>query len=238
LSRPSIGVSVVRRDARSYREYLQRIVEAGGIAIEITPEDSVSQIIGSLDGVLLPGGGDVEPSLYHAVSHPKTDGVRADLDALELALIAEARERELPLLAICRGHQLANVAFGGSLQQHIDAESHRTPTADPPAQWPSAWHNVRIEAPSRLAGLLGTGEIMVNSRHHQGVTAERLAPDLVAVAVSPDGFVEAAETADGSWLMSVQWHPERSEVIESFRPLFSGLIRAAQERRLAAQPQV
>jgi putative glutamine amidotransferase len=231
----TIGVSVPRQQSSAFKDYLQRIAEAGGEPVEITPDAHAAAVIDSLDGLLLPGGGDVEPARYGAQADPRTDGIRPDLDALELELVRLARGRALPILAICRGHQLVNVAFGGALHQHIEDDGHRSQQTDePPYRWPSRWHPVRIEPDSRLAALLGTPELTVNSRHHQAIRFEILAPGLHAVAFSPDGFVEASEPDDGSWLLSVQWHPERAEVIESCRPLFDGLLRAARERMDAA----
>jgi putative glutamine amidotransferase len=230
---PKIGLTVPRQQSSAYREYRQRIDESGGVAIEVTPQSTPSAVIAALDGLLLPGGGDVDPARYGEAARPETDGIRPDLDALEVELVRLARERRLPVLAICRGHQLLNVAFGGSLHQHIAGDAHR---AEEGEGHPSRWHTVRIAPESRLAGLLGPGELRVNSRHHQAVLPERLAPGLRAVAWSPDGLVEGMEPQDGSWLLAVQWHPERAEVIDRCRPLFDAFVDAALERRERGVP--
>lgn len=220
---PNIGVTVPRQQSSSYKEYRQRIDEAGGVAVEVTPESDLIAGIESLDGLLLPGGGDVDPARYGATPCPETTGIRTELDALEIELLRLARQRALPVLAICRGHQLVNVALGGSLQQHIAGDSHRS---EPVEGNPSRWHSVQMLGDSRLSHLLGTRELTVNSRHHQAVRPELLAPGLRAVAWTADGFVEGMEANDGPWLLSVQWHPERQEIIERCRPLFDGFIDA------------
>jgi len=130
----------------------------------------------------------------------------------------------MPILAICRGHQLLNVALGGALHQHIDGDNHRTQVGD---RQPSRWHDIGVEPACRLSALLGEGTHWVNSRHHQAVLLSTLAPELRPVAMSPDGFVEAMESRDGSWIVAVQWHPEREELREQSQALFEDFIEAA-----------
>jgi putative glutamine amidotransferase len=229
MKQPRIGISVLLRDSTRYQNYRQRVLEAGADPVEIAPDAGDSGLDG-LDGLLLTGGGDVDPTRYGAERHPQTDGVHPELDALELRLVAAARERDLPILAICRGHQLLNVALGGQLLQHIEGDQHRAHSTE---GYPSRWHTVRIEPGSRLASLLGTGELEVNSRHHQAVLPETLAPGLRGTAFSPDGLVEGMEGADGAWMTSVQWHPEREEVIDRCAALFEDFVRAAARREAA-----
>lgn len=232
MKRPRIGITVPRQQSAAYRDYLQRIVECGGEPVELTPPVPASGPAAPLlAGLLLPGGGDVAPARYGAKAHPETDGIRPELDELELGLVRHARESGIPILAICRGHQLLNVALGGALHQHIDGDGHRARADE---RYPSRWHEVRIEPGSRLAQLLGAGEQLVNSRHHQAVRPEIMAPELRAVARSRDGFVEAMESRDGAWVVSVQWHPERDEMRLRSRPLFEDLIRAATRRNMIA----
>ena len=153
---------------------------------------------------------------------------------MERTLILGARAAQLPILAICRGHQILNVALGGALHQHIDGDAHRAEAIEGN---PSRWHDVHVEAGSRLATFIGEGSHRVNSRHHQAVRPDLIARDLCAVALSPDGFVEAMESRDGAWIVSVQWHPERDEMIDASRPLFEGLIQAAAIRTAVGAPR-
>jgi putative glutamine amidotransferase len=237
VQQPLIALTVPRRQSAAYSDYVRRIEEAGGVAREVTPGSDLLDVVGGVDGLLLPGGGDVDPARYAESAHPETGGVLPDLDALEVDLLRLARKRAVPVLGICRGHQLINVALGGALQQHIDGDSHRAiPNDGPHWLWQSRWHSIEIEPKSRLAALFGAGEIEVNSRHHQAVRPALLAPGLRAVAVTPDGFVEASEAEDGSWLVAVQWHPERDEVKPAFGILFTAFIEAARNQA-ARNPQ-
>ena len=231
MKQPRIGITVLLRDSARYRNYLQRVREAGGEPVELAPEDrELGAGLDQLDGLLLTGGGDVDPARYGAEPHPQTDGIHPELDELEVSLVRAARERELPILAICRGHQLLNVAFGGRLLQHIDGDQHRAHSTE---GYPSRFHQVQIEPGSRLRSLLGNDALEVNSRHHQAVLPETIAPGLRATAFSPDGLIEAMESTDGSWVTSVQWHPEREECIDRCAPLFEDFVRAAARREAA-----
>ena len=231
MRQPRIGITVLLRDSARYKNYVQRVREAGAEPVELAPDTSgLEAELEHLDGLLLTGGGDVDPARYGAERRPETDGVYPELDDLEIRLVQAARDHELPILAICRGHQLLNVALGGQLLQHIDGDQHRAHSSE---GHPSRFHQVRIEGDSRLSMLLGAGELEVNSRHHQAVLPETLAPGLRATAFSPDGLVEAMESIDGSWVTSVQWHPERDEVIDRFIPLFEDFVGAAARREAA-----
>jgi putative glutamine amidotransferase len=228
---PVIAITVPRCQSAAFREYGRRIEEAGGVVREVAPDQAPSTAIDGADGLLLPGGGDVDPSRYGEAAHPESNGINRELDALEIEMFCLARDRTLPVLAICRGHQLVNVDLGGKLHQHIHGDAHRSIPSDAPSwEWPSRWHNVQIHPESRLSTVLGQTSVEVNSRHHQAVRPQDLAPYLRPVALSSDGYVEASEPNDASWLLSVQWHPEREEVIAQFRPLFAAFIDAATER--------
>jgi gamma-glutamyl-gamma-aminobutyrate hydrolase PuuD len=189
----------------------------------------------SLDGcagLVLSGGADVDPNRYGAEPHPKTQRPNQERDAFELALLEEALNRDLPVLAICRGHQLLNVCFGGRLLQHIESGEHRSHAAMPHE---SRWHDVEVLPGNTLSGALETGRARVNSRHHQAVEMSTLATGLTALATSHDGLVEAVE-GPGRWVVGVQWHPERLESSEpSFAPmsrrLFEAFAVAIGERR-------
>lgn len=222
---PMIGLTVPRQHSSAFKDYLQRIRDCGAEPVEFAPQTELPEGgVESLAGLLLPGGGDVNPIRYGAMAHSETNGIRPELDALEIELVQRARAVGMPVLAICRGHQLLNVALGGALHQHIEGDGHRAETGE---HHPSRWHEITIEPGSRLASLLGAGSQRVNSRHHQAVRPETVAPGLRAVARSADGFIEASEGRDGRWLVSVQWHPERVEMRRRSRPLFEDFIRAA-----------
>ena len=173
-------------------------------------------------GLLLTGGVDVNPRLYGEKRGTKTDRPNKERDEHELALLRQALERDIPVLCICRGHELLNVALGGSLTQHIEGDGHR---------WhddgTSGWHEITVNGDSRLAGVYGSGAVLrVNSRHHQGVTEDRLGAGLRPVANSSDGFVEAMESEKHGWVMGVQWHPERPEMQPDSLAVFNAFVTA------------
>ena len=228
---PKIAVTVPRQRSSFFIDYLQRIWDFGGEPIELLPEQRQNRSLwAEIAGLLLPGGSDVEPARYGAARHPETEESRPELDELEIQLIGRARAEGMPVLAICRGHQMLNVAFGGSLHQHIDGNGHR---ANDDAEHSSRWHEIVVAPDCRLSDLIGAGPHRVNSRHHQAVLPVTIAPGLLATAFSPDGFVEAMESGDGSWIVSVQWHPEREEMREQSAPLFTSFIEAAAVTRAA-----
>jgi putative glutamine amidotransferase len=173
-------------------------------------------------GLLLTGGVDVDPHLYGETRGPLTDRPNRKRDTHELGLLRQALDRDLPALCICRGHELLNVALGGSLMQHIESNQHR---------WhddgTSNWHDVVVDGSSRLSDVYRRGRpLRVNSRHHQGVTKERLAPTLRATATSSDGFIEAMESEGHRWVVGIQWHPERPEMHPESLALFGAFAEA------------
>lgn len=229
MERPLIAV--VRWEpvrAESIDAYRRRVREAGGRPLTLARGDS-RRLPSRVAGMVLTGGIDVDPAAYGQAPHEKVTRWDRERDDFEMALLRQALARDLPVLAICRGHQLLNVALGGALLQHIQAPLlfHRADYKSPGV--PSRWHDVRLTAGSRLRAVLGTDETRVNSRHHQAVLPETLAPGLLAAAFSPDGLVEAAESPDHGWVVSVQWHPEREEMAEQSRPLFRAFVAAAAE---------
>lgn len=185
-----VGVSFVRKDKLG--AYLTALEDAGLETVPLSPSDSDPTLDG-LDGLLLTGGGDLDPARYGAERHPLTKHVIGERDELELALLAEAERRNLPVLGICRGLQLLNLARGGTLHQHI--EGHK-----------GTDHAVTIEGASRAAAIFGAGDYLVNSRHHQAV--DRLGAGLAISARAADGTVEAVEDPTRPFVMAVQWHPE------------------------------
>ena len=183
---------------RSRASYVNALRDAGFDVIEV---DSVSAAPHDFDALCLTGGEDVEPARYRAVADPMTEPADRARDALELRLLAIARERDVPVLGICRGLQVINVGYGGSLRQHVDG--HRE------ANGPIVQHVAAAQAGSALAAACGTAPFSVNARHHQAVGERDLAPDLVPT-VRIDGCIEAFEDPARRWLVAVQWHPERS----------------------------
>jgi putative glutamine amidotransferase len=189
-------------------DYLEILAAAGLTALLIPVSgstDSAADLVGRVDGLLLTGGGDVAPEKYAAQQRPETSGIDARRDAVEIELVRLAHRRELPILAVCRGIQLLNVALGGTLIQDL-------PTADPPRpghmvreSWNGAAHQVSVEPGTLLYRLLGP-EVTVNSLHHQAV--ETVAPGLRVAARAPDGVIEAVENSGTCFMVGLQWHPE------------------------------
>ncbi len=180
-------------------------------------------------GLVLAGGVDIDPAIYGEKPHPETGRPHRERDEQELTFLREAMQRDVPVLAVCRGHQLLNAALGGTLLQHIDGDGHRClPTGE------SRWHDVMVQAGTLLSGvplILSPSKdagpaVRVNSRHHQAVTPERLAPGLRAAALSPDGLVEAVESTAHRWVLGLQWHPERREMRPGSAALFAAFVRA------------
>jgi len=187
--------------------YLRALAAAGARAVVLEPSRAAARSTGrrleGCCGLLLTGGGDVAPALYGGAADDGRDEIDPLRDACELALLEVAAERGLPVLAICHGMQLLNVARGGSLTQRLDpALAARHGTSE-------AWreHPVRLRRASRLAAAVGEGSLRACSSHHQQAVA-RLGEGLVASGWSEDGLVEAIEDGDGRWIVGVQWHPE------------------------------
>jgi putative glutamine amidotransferase len=216
---PLIAVPHWRAPTWERTKFYYDAITAVGASYAIVNDDVLPA---EVSGLLLTGGVDVNPRLYSEKRGPLTDKPNQKRDQHELRLIEQALERDLPVLCICRGHELLNVALGGSLVQHIETDGHR---------WhedgSSNWHEVSLDGPGRLAELYGAGATLrVNSRHHQGVTEERLAPRLRIIARSADGFVEAMESTAHRWVTGIQWHPERPEMNEDARPLWHAFVAA------------
>jgi putative glutamine amidotransferase len=214
----------------SFDGYLDAVRRAGGepIALDPTsPAEERREAFATMDGLLLPGGADLDPALYGEQPHPAVavEGVRDDL---ELEAWSTARQRGVPVFGVCRGFQAINIFSGGRLVQHL--EGHDSPTRAPQA------HPLHLDPASRLAGILGETDPLlraeVNSYHHQAVRPADLAPGLVASAMAPhqEGeLVEALEAADREdWLVGVQFHPERPEFIgPEFERLWRAFVDAA-----------
>ena len=211
------------------RYYVDAVVRAGGtpFVLPALGSDVVEDLLDALDGVVVTGGGDVAPSRYGQTPSPEIGNVDPRRDEFDLALVCRAVERDTPLLAICRGMQVVNVALGGSLVQHIDDHL----VVDEPS---APVHEVRIEPASDLAAALGVTALEVNSMHHQAVL--EAAPGMKAVAWAHDESVEAIEQPGNRHLVAVQWHPELMEAPVQ-QGLFSQLVeRASRPRRSGRSP--
>ncbi|MBI1886291.1 MAG: type 1 glutamine amidotransferase [Chloroflexi bacterium] len=222
---PRIGIPAWRQPTgEKFRNYENSVRHAGGEPVRLGRDDTLDGV----EGLLLTGGPDVTPRLYGEKRHPATKSPNRARDDHELSLVRAALARNVPVLAVCRGHQLLNVAFGGTVLQDVPGDTHRWHEDDS-----SSWHEVSLTADGRLACVYGNGaRLRVNSRHHQAVTLERLAPGLSAVARSPDGLVEAVESRDHRWVMGVQWHPERPEMHPGADLLFAAFIAVCRDQSL------
>jgi gamma-glutamyl-gamma-aminobutyrate hydrolase PuuD len=231
--RPRIGITtyleptiwgVWERDAALLpRVYLDSVVAAGGVPLLLPPVGTDPTVLDLLDGLVIAGGCDVDPGSYDAAPHPETVGTRPGRDEHESLLIRAALERELPLLAICRGLQMLNVTLGGTLQQHLpDAVAHDEHRPSPAVFGQT---EVKVE-PDTLTGRLFGDHATVHCYHHQALDV--VAPSLQVTARAGDGTVEAAEVTGQPFALGVQWHPE--ENLEDLR-LFTALVGAASTRR-------
>jgi gamma-glutamyl-gamma-aminobutyrate hydrolase PuuD len=232
-----IGITISgQKNLQWYADYFARIREHGGEPVALDPTSDPGRVVDEIDGLLLSGGADVSPALYGETPHPTVKS-RPALDEMEAPLARLALDRGLPVLGICRGHQLLNVVYGGRLVQHIESGEHES-HADAPGNT-SRWHAARIDPESYLGRLVGKTDVEVNSRHHQGVLPEMVAPGLVATAWSPDGLVEGLERREpGGFVVSVQWHPERPEERDNFNPVFAPLFAAFVQAATAAKRPV
>jgi putative glutamine amidotransferase len=235
VSRPLIGITTYHRET-SGRErfslpsaYVDSVRRAGGLAVLLTPgETDPGELLERIDGLVLAGGGDLDPASYGGGPHTHTYSVSPERDVFELALLRGVLDRGLPTLAICRGMQILNVALGGGLHGHLpdvvgDSVVHRS------SQTEAAAHAVRLAARSRLAGRIGAAELAaVPSWHHQAL--DRLGAGLEPVAWAPDDVIEAVELRGEPQLVAVQWHPELAGPTPPGGGLFEALVERGRDR--------
>ncbi|MFI5035249.1 MAG: gamma-glutamyl-gamma-aminobutyrate hydrolase family protein [Acidimicrobiales bacterium] len=208
-----------------FSDYPKSVAEAGGLPVELARDADVEGVVERLDGLVLSGGADLDPAHYGAEAHSELGQLEQDRDEWEFALLSAARACHLPVLAICRGFQLVNVAFGGSLTQHVAIdEGAGHPQWDVDGRKPT--HEVRMVEGTIAASLLPTAW-PVNSLHHQ--TISEVGPGLIVSARATDGVVEGLETPEGD-LLAVQWHPE---LLAKPDPTFQWLVREASAQRRA-----
>jgi putative glutamine amidotransferase len=208
--------------------YMRAVTAAGGLPVVMSPQpiDAVPELVARLDGVLIPGGPDIDPSFYGHEPDDDLGPTWPEVDRFEIAVVQEAERRELPVLAICRGMQLLNVAHGGTLFQHLpdhvgDDVVHRRRSLEDEV----AMHPVRVEAGSRLAAWLGGDRLQVNSYHHQA--PRDVGDGLRATAWADDGVIEGLE---GERSTGVQWHAEAMQADANQRGLFAAFVSAARSR--------
>jgi putative glutamine amidotransferase len=210
--------------------YVRSVSAAGGVPLVLSPLVGTShagRALDGVDGLILTGGEDVDPAWYNADRSPLLNPPSRERDLFELALFASARQREIPILGICRGIQLINVALGGTLYQDLPSERPGSVDHNGAATRTERTHAVRLVPESVAAEVLGATSIRVNSFHHQGI--RDLAPGLIATGWSEDELIEVVETERGQpWILAVQWHPE--EMYADASAPDRGLFRALVER--------
>lgn len=217
-------------DLSETNDYVRSLVAAGAPRSAITVVTPLSAQAGAFDALLLGGGGDIDPARYGRVRIDNgTVEVDPERDALDFRLLEEARRAALPVFGICRGLQVVNVAFGGTLIQDIPSERpsevvHQRPRDERTRRD----HPVAVGRGSILESFVEVAEARVNSRHHQAI--ETVARGLEVSAVAPDGLAEAVESRSASWLLAVQWHPENLLGDAVSERLFGEFLRAARER--------
>jgi putative glutamine amidotransferase len=227
--RPRIGITA--DPDYNVAEYEAAVRQAGGDPIRWMPDVTrLATDLRDVDGVILSGGEDIDPERYGAHAHPQTEPASPARDEYEIALVRAAFDMGLPTLAICRGLQIANVAFGGSLHQHVpdvfgESVPHSFSVGGSTYRGLIEKHRLTVTAGSRLASIVGSG-VVTGSRHHQAV--DRVAASLAVVARSPDGVIEALESpaATRFWL-AVQWHPESTTTLDggASAALFRALVK-------------
>jgi putative glutamine amidotransferase len=234
----SVAERPLGRFVRADLDYVEGVAEAGGVPVVLPPvagPRTAEALLDGMDGLLLSGGSDLDPGYYGEEAVPELGVTLPERDAFEMALLEHALRRQMPILGICRGMQVLNVALGGTLYQDLPSQmdhmvllGHRQETP----KWQPT-HEVDVDGGSKIAKILGTDELKVNSYHHQAI--KDLASGLVAVACAPDGVIEAVESSDLAkrWLIGVQWHAEAMrDAGPEHRHLFEAHVSAAERHAL------
>jgi len=236
MDAPVIGITTYaprENFARFYLpvEYVEAVRRAGALPWLIAPgEPRLAELLGRLDGLVLSGGGDLDPELYGGARHATIYNVSRERDATELELARAAFERRLPTLGICRGCQVVNVAFGGSLIEHLPDEVGEVLAHRGEGPGTSSLHPVELAPDSRVARIVGDVFPHVSSSHHQAL--RRVAEGFAIVGRARDGTIEAVERADHPFYLAVQWHPEETAARDpGQQQLFDALVEAARTHR-------
>ena len=224
-------------NCRKLEDYRQSILHTGGEVRVLEAGGDAGTLLEGLEGLLLTGGEDVSPARYGEATHPSVVDVDPARDEFEMSLIAAARSRDLPILAICRGIQILNVACGGTLVQDIPSQlpgSLEHSLKIPPNLSYSLAHEVWVEKDSLLSSVMGdrlsgADSCDVNSRHHQAI--KTVAPGFRVSATAPDGVIEAIEDPRSGFCLGIQWHPENFWRTGEFRALFEGFLEAAAKKQ-------
>ena len=217
-------VARVAFTGKRFRKYGEAITRAGGDAIEYAPHNDPAAVLDAVDRLLLGGGPDVDPARYGESAVAETYGVDAQADAFDIALLHGALERAMPILAICRGVQIVNVAFGGSLFQHIVRAPGVEPHGRPGEEHGELEHKVTLEPGSRLAEVMGATTVTASCHHHQAIA--RVGTGLQVTARAHDDIVEGLELSSAG-LLAVQWHPEDLAPTDpANQALFDALVNA------------
>jgi putative glutamine amidotransferase len=244
---PTIGITMYHKNAdwRGWSEdgallpwtYVSAVRSAGGRPVLLPPGGDTAEAeatVAVLDGVIIAGGGDIDPAIYGAAKHPATGGIVPDRDSWELAIADAAIRADVPLLGICRGMQVLNIACGGTLHQHVPElvghEDHSGPVDG------YGIHQVRVTCGTTVTSILPGAEYFgVPTHHHQAV--DKLGDGLIAVGWADDGIVEAIEAANpGDFLVGVQWHPEQGQDMRLFTALVAAAEISSSERTVASLP--
>ena len=238
MQKPVIGITTYGRDDNGRFSlpavYVDAVRRAGGVPVLIPPgEPDLPELLPLLNGVILSGGGDIDPQLYAGTTHETIYMLDAERDSSEINLARTLINQDLPVLGICRGIQVINVALGGTLIEHLpdvvgEEVLHRAPPRLPVS------HEVNVVPDSRLAEIIGQSSVTPTSWHHQAI--RQPAPGLQVVASAPDGTIEAVEMPAHPWLIAVQWHPEITAASQPEQQrLFDELVKVARQKMLSKE---
>jgi len=236
INKPIIGISTnnnkienkpFKDHERVYinKGYIDSVIKAGGIPLLLPLNadlDTADQLLSMVDGFILSGGQDVNPRLYGEENHPLLGEISGQRDTIEMHILKRITESKKPLLGICRGHQLINVFFGGTLYQDLSLQPKANLKHSQDGTWHELSHSVSIAPNSKLHQIFGILEMKINSFHHQAV--KDLAPGFVINALSSDNVIESIAKTNGQWIVGVQWHPELMVDKDSTCNLFSTLV--------------